>query len=176
MGTLNASLTGTYLKSLLTDTGINPGVLGLDGKYECAGYYGVTCSSAGITGTPTPKWRHKFRLGFTLPNGLGISGQWRHFSSVKNDTLSSDPDLNFTLGAHSNPGSAKLDAQNYFDLALTARLTDRYNFRLGANNIFDKSPPVAGGEALGGFSNGNTYPQVYDALGRYIFAGVTVDF
>jgi len=24
--------------------------------------------------------------------------------------------------------------------------------------------------------NGNTFPQVYDALGRYVFAGVTVDF
>ena len=24
--------------------------------------------------------------------------------------------------------------------------------------------------------NGNTYPQVYDALGRFVFAGVTIDF
>jgi iron complex outermembrane receptor protein len=27
-----------------------------------------------------------------------------------------------------------------------------------------------------GAGNGNTYPQVYDALGRYVFAGVTVEF
>ena len=59
---------------------------------------------------------------------------------------------------------------------LTARLADRYNFRLGMNNIFDTDPPVAGNESLGGFSNGNTYPQVYDAMGRYAFAGVTIDF
>jgi hypothetical protein len=25
-------------------------------------------------------------------------------------------------------------------------------------------------------SNGNTFPQVYDALGRYLFAGFTIDF
>jgi outer membrane receptor protein involved in Fe transport len=116
------------------------------------------------------------RLGFTMPNGLGISGQWRYFSAVKNDTLSDDQDLNFLLGSHALPGDAKLNAQSYFDLALTARIADKYNFRLGANNILDSDPPVSGGAALGGFSNGNTYPQVYDALGRYIFAGVTIDF
>jgi outer membrane receptor protein involved in Fe transport len=174
LGTLSASFVGTWLKSLAFDTGLNPGVGGLDGKYECAGRYGATCSNA--AGVPSPKWRHKARFGFTMPNGIGISGQWRYFSAVKNDTLSDDADLNFLLGPHSNPGSAKLNAQSYFDLTLTARVADKYNFRLGANNIFDKQPPIAGGESLGGFSNGNTYPQVYDALGRFLFAGVTIDF
>ena len=175
MGTLSASIVGTYLKSLAFNTGLNPGILGLDGKYECAGRYGATCSNT-VAGVPSPKWRHKFRLGFTMPNGLGISGQWRYFSSVKNDTLSGDPDLNFLQGSNSPPGSAKLAAQSYFDLTLSARLADRYSFRLGAQNIFDKSPPLSGGAALGGFSNGNTYPQVYDALGRFLFAGVSIDF
>ena len=27
-----------------------------------------------------------------------------------------------------------------------------------------------------GFGNGNTFPQVYDAVGRFVFAGFTVDF
>jgi outer membrane receptor protein involved in Fe transport len=27
-----------------------------------------------------------------------------------------------------------------------------------------------------GFGNGNTYPQVYDAFGRYIFMGLTAKF
>ena len=125
-------------------------------------------------------------VGFTFPSGIGISGQWRYFSSVKNDTLSSDCDLNggtpdsggsCSADAFSNPGNAKLNSANYFDLALTARLADRYNFRVGANNILDRDPPIAGGEVTGApFGNGNTFPQVYDALGRYIFAGVTVDF
>jgi hypothetical protein len=26
------------------------------------------------------------------------------------------------------------------------------------------------------YCSGNTFPNVYDALGRYIFAGVTLDF
>jgi outer membrane receptor protein involved in Fe transport len=169
MGTINVSMVGTYLKELSVDTGLNPGVTGQDGKFDCARFYGNTC------GTPNPRWRHKLRVGFTLPNGLGLSGQWRYFSAVTNDTLSTDKDIIAT--PFSNPGNAKINAQSYFDLALTARLADRYNFRLGANNILDKQPPIVGGEVSNApFGNGNTYPQVYDALGRYIFAGVTVDF
>ena len=172
MGTLNASFVGTYLKNLIFDTGIVPGQ-GLNGVYDCAGFYGATCSFGGVFTSPNPKWRHKLRLGFTLPNGLGISGQWRYFGKVKNDTTSQDPDLNFLRGPFSNPADAQIKAQSFFDLALTARLTDKYNFRLGANNIFDKSPPIVGNTVS---ANGNTFPQMYDSLGRFIFAGVTVDF
>jgi len=168
MGTLNFSMAGTYLKELNVDTGLRPGVTGQDGTYDCTGFYGNTC------GTPSPKWRHTARLGFTLRNGLGISGRWRYFSAVDLDTLSSDPDLGTGVAA---PANAKINAQSYFDLALSARITDKYNFRLGANNILDKQPPIVGSEVANApFGNGNTYPQVYDALGRYLFAGVTVDF
>ena len=117
------------------------------------------------------------RAGLTLPNGLGISGQWRYFSSVRNDTLSEDPDLNGTGTPHSAPGNARYNARSYFDLALTARLADKFNFRVGANNILDTAPPVSGQEVTPlPFGTGNTFPQVYDALGRYLFAGVTIDF
>jgi outer membrane receptor protein involved in Fe transport len=177
IGTMNLSFVGTLLKKLEFDTGINPNVLGLDGVYDCLGFFGATCTSGAPFTSPNMKWRHKFRAGFTLPNGLGISGQWRYFSSVRNDSLSNDPDLNFTQGPHSTPADAKLPAQSYFDLSLSARVGDKYNFRVGANNIFDKSPPVAAGDVVGPpFGNGNTFPQVYDAMGRFLFAGVTVDF
>ena len=154
----------------MTDTGI-PSLSGGDGKYDCAGLFGATC------GTPSPVWRHKLRLGFTMPNGLGISGQWRYFSRVKNDITSSDADM--PINAPDGPGFSDHDikATSYFDLSLSARLADRFNFRLGANNIFDKSPPILSGAVTAPpFGNGNTFPQVYDALGRYLFAGVTIDF
>lgn len=177
LGTLNASLVGTWTRNLIFDTGINPGGFGLDGVYDCAGYFGASCTSGGPFSAPNPKWRHKLRTGFTFLNGLGVSVQWRHFAKVKNDTLSHDPDLNFTRGPNSFPGNSELAAQDYFDLAMTARLTDKLNFRLGANNVFDRSPPVAGGNVVGSPNgNGNTFPQTYDAMGRFLFAGVTVDF
>ena len=49
------------------------------------------------------------------------------------------------------------------------------SLRLGVNNVLDEDPPLSSvvGTAPG---NGNTYPQVYDALGRYIFMGATFDF
>jgi outer membrane receptor protein involved in Fe transport len=177
MGTLNLSFVGTYLKDLIFDTGISPNAFGMDGVYNCAGLYGASCSLSLPFTSPNMKWRHKLRAGFTLPMGLGISGQWRYFSSVKNDSTSGDPDLNLTQGPHSFPANEKVKAQSFFDLALTARVADRYNFRMGANNIFDKEPPIVGGEVSNApFGNGNTFPQVYDALGRFLFAGVTIDF
>jgi outer membrane receptor protein involved in Fe transport len=199
MGTITTSYVATILDKLQIDGGVPPvnPINGThDGKFDCAGFYGPTCGSF-LTGAPNPKYRHKLRLGFTLPNGLGISGQWRYFSSVKNDATSTDCDLGrnvpasegSTAGPNSqhcgelltdfatHPGNFKIPSQSYFDLALTARLADRYNFRIGANNIFDKEPPIVGGEVSNApFGNGNTFPQVYDALGRYLFAGVTVDF
>jgi len=173
LGTLNVSFVGTLLQHLIFDTGINPNALGLNGVYDCAGFYGATCSFGSVFTSPNPKWRHKLRVGFTLPNGLGLSGQWRYFGSVKNDTLSNDADLNLGTGPHSLPADARIPAQSFFHMALTARITDRYNFRLGANNIFDKSPPLVGSDVS---ANGNTFPQMYDSLGRCLFAGVTVDF
>ena len=163
-GSLNLAFVGSRVLELT----VNPL---LDTEYDCTGFYGATC------GTPVPKWRHKFRAGFTFPSGIGVSAAWRYFSGVTNDTLSDDADLNGTGDPFSNPGDARLNSRSYFDLAFQARLAERYNFRLGANNIFDTDPPVAGGATVGPpFGNGNTFPQVYDSLGRYIFAGVTVDF
>ena len=166
LGSLNLSMVGTYLNKLE----INP-VASV--RYDCKGFFGSQC------GTPNPKWRHKLRAGFTLPSGLGISGQWRYFSQVRNDRFSSDAALNKPITAKSpdRPGNDVLKAQSYFDLALTAKIKDHFNFRVGANNIFDKAPPLGGGQVVGApFGNGNTYPQVYDSLGRYLFAGATVTF
>jgi len=60
---------------------------------------------------------------------------------------------------------------------MTARITNKFSLRMGANNLLDRAPPVVGAETLlPVFGNGNTWPQIYDALGRYMFAGVTVDF
>jgi outer membrane receptor protein involved in Fe transport len=180
MGTINVSYVSTFLRKLEIDTGVVPTTGTGNGKFDCAGLYGNTCGSF-LTGAPNPKYRHKFRLGLTMPNGLGISGQWRYFSSVKNDGLEEDCDINqpapVVCLANVAPANRKIKAQSYFDLALTARLADRFNFRIGANNLLDKEPPIVGGEVSNApFGNGNTFPQTYDALGRYLFAGVTIDF
>lgn len=155
-GRLNFSFVGTWLDELKS----NPGVAGVEDT-ECVGLYGNIC------GTPSPEWRHQARVGFDWANGMGASVRWRHFSAVDLDNLSDT----------TPPGIAGFDAVNYFDLALTWAVGDHYNFRLGANNVFDKEPPITGSQACPAvLCSGNTYSQVYDALGRYIYAGVTLEF
>ena len=167
IGSAGFSFNGTYLDKLSTDTGIST-------PYDCAGLYGLQC------GIPAPQWRHKARVTFTTSDGFGVSLQWRYLSQVKVDLSSSNP----SLAGPFSPFNAKIPAQSYFDLAFTARIGDHYNFRLGANNVLDKRPPIIGSNGTSSQINacfavlcsGNTYPQVYDALGRYIYAGVTLDF
>jgi len=107
---------------------------------------------------------------------LALSAQVRHFSSVDLDSTSSQPGLG---GAA--PGGPttdlKLAARTYLDLLATWTVADRYNFRLGVNNVLDKDPPLNGAaNCPSGPCNGNTWPQVYDSLGRYLFIGLTADF
>ncbi len=162
IGSLNINSVGTWLDQLIIDP-VGPA------HYDCTGYEGVTC------GTPAPEWRAKTRVTLTTPEGIALSFQWRYFSSVDRDSLSSDPGLVPAGGPTCRPADCHIAAQNYFDLTLTARIGDHYAFRLGVNNILDREPPLAT-QLPGVVGSGNTYPQVYDAMGRYIFAGVTLDF
>lgn len=153
-GNIGLSFVGTYLIDLKTD----PGVAGA-AVIECAGLYGNVC------GVPSPKWRHQARASFTAPSGLGASVRWRHLDSVTNDS------------GLTQPGLDTLKSVDYFDLTLTARIGEHYNFRIGTNNLFDKQPPLTGSQACpAGPCNGNTYPGTYDAIGRYLYAGLTLDF
>ncbi len=54
--------------------------------------------------------------------------------------------------------------------------------QVGVNNIADKDPPIVVGSdcstssPAGANCNGNTFPGVYDAMGRYLFATVSAQF
>jgi len=176
LGRLSTSFLGTWLRHYKVDNGLTD-------PYDCAGLYGPICSGAVVaSGAPMPKWRHKARATLQMPNGIGVSLGWRMVGKVKAETLEESNsiagDFNFDPGLH-------VKAQHYFDLATTYSFGDHYNFRLGVNNILDNDPPlITGGSSARGGSNlcpagscnGNTYPGTWDALGRYIYAGVTLDF
>ena len=56
-------------------------------------------------------------------------------------------------------------------------MVQRLTGRLGINNVADKDPPLLGQPTASPcICNGNTFPQVYDTLGRYVFVGLTADF
>ena len=152
-GNLGLNFVGTWLDELITDPGVP------NTAFDCVGEFGNVC------GIPSPEWRHTARVTYTLPNGIGITTRWRHFGSVVNDS------------GDVRPGNDALPSVDYLDLALSFRVGDHYNFRLGVNNLLDRDPPINGSQVCpAGPCNGNTWAQVYDALGRYIFAGVTLDF
>ena len=156
MGGLHFNLVGTYTK--IQDSQASPTAP----VVHCAGFFGPQC------GTPTPKWRQKLRTTWTTPWHMALSADWRYIG-----------DSTATVGGP-NMVNHKIAAYNYLDLSGTWNFKDGMQLRAGVNNIFDKAPPVLDSSNLGlsspPFGNGNTFPQVYDALGRTIFIGITADF
>jgi iron complex outermembrane recepter protein len=162
LGTLSAGFNGTWVDKYLVNDGLNP-------EYDCAGFYGATC------GNPLPRWRHKLRTTMQFTNGIGISAQWRYVGHVSHEGFSNDT----VLTGNSPLLSDHIPSQSYFDLAGTFTVGDHYNFRIGVNNMFDKDPPLITsslGSCIPTYCNGNAYPGVYDVLGRYIYAGATLNF
>src|SRR3546814_18821871 len=121
MGSLSASIVGTWLNELITDDGINE-------PFDCVGLYGNVC------GTPNPEYRHKARVTWTTPSDIGLPVQWRHFGSVKQDTTSSQP----ALEGHSQPAHANLRALNNHDPAATFREMATYNLRPTAKTASER--------------------------------------
>ncbi len=102
-----------------------------------------------------------------------MSLQWRHLGGVKLAAL----DPNFDLRDEVSPANTKLRAQDYLDAATVFRVGKRFEFRIGVNNVLDRQPPLVVSNTAGGGGpfNGDTYPEWYDPLGRYIFASASVD-
>jgi iron complex outermembrane recepter protein len=149
-GELNFNLTGTYLQDLIVEPG--PGIA----AYDCVG------SFAGSCGTPNPQWRHQFRTGWDTPWNLNLALTWRYYDEVEQ------------FRAPAGRIDSVLGAQSYFDLVGTYNFSEKASVVVGVNNILDTDPDING--SVGTTGNGNTYPQTYDALGRYLFARVRVKF
>ena len=175
-GSLGLDYTATFLNKLVASPG---SVIGTTSSFDCAGLYGTVCSAA--TGTqnngfaPAPKFRSKLRATVNAPGDVQFSVNWRHLSGVNVDASST----NVFLSAPSNvfASDRRIKAFDYIDVSTAIRVADKFSLRVGANNVFDRDPPLVGSANLSAtIGNGNTYPQVWDAQGRYVFAGITADF
>jgi outer membrane receptor protein involved in Fe transport len=163
-GGLGVTFKGTLLEKLETEE--LPG----DGFYDCVGYYGpAKCRP------PSPKWRHNARLTWNSPFNADVALTWRYIQRVEVETQSSNPLLNGGGGPNSNPAERYLAARNYFDLAVNYRPIKGLELTLGMNNMFDKDPPLTS-LAGTGVGNGNTFPGVYDSLGRKVFINASYKF
>jgi iron complex outermembrane receptor protein len=154
MGSLSFNLTGTFLNELITD----PGSAGFP-AFDCVGLHAGNCVSS-LTTAANPELRSRFRIGWETPWNVDLALTHRYISGVSQE------------GAAANRIDRTFSHESYFDLFGSWNITDQANVRLGINNVLDNDPQI--NASVGTTGNGNTYPQVYEALGRYIFAGVTV--
>jgi iron complex outermembrane recepter protein len=163
-GKLSFNFAGTYTAQFITEPG---GVLGTQ-SYNCAGYYGNTC------GVPDPKWKHVFTINYDTPiQGLGFGARWRYVGKVLQDSNSPNPLLNGGV----LPPWTRLPNMTYIDLTASYVVNKTISLRAGVNNVLDKDPPIISTDYFNPpFANNNTYPQIYDALGRYLFGNITLSF
>jgi iron complex outermembrane receptor protein len=155
-GSLSLALVGTWVEKLESDDGLNQAT----SIQDCVGYYGNTGC-----GVPNPEWRHRVRLGWNTPWNVSVAGTWRYYSSVEYGS---------SLGTSPARLDHELEEQNYFDLSADWQITDTVSGRVGVNNVFDRDPPLTySGDTS---KNGNTYGQIYDTLGRFMFVSVSANF
>ena len=122
-----------------------------------------TSQSNGATGTANLNLRNlgtlrnRLRVVWTTRWKLTATAMWRYLDEAEDRSLA----------------GADLGSVSYIDLAGIWNVTGKIEVRAGMNNVFDEEPPIvvqAAGPSI--FGNGNTFPGLYDALGRYWFAAV----
>ena len=177
LGSATFSFEGTELKALQ----IQPLTNGP--SYDCVGFYGSTC------GATNAKWRHVFNTTWATPwDAMDITFRWRYIGAADSEYTSSNPQL----AGGFLPANDHIPAYNYFDLSASFAITKVVRLQLGVNNLADKDPPLVQSGGIGtpygsdcpnissgpsGSScNGNTWPGVYDAMGRFLFAHITAQF
>jgi len=168
LGSLLFGLDATYLESLATTP-----VAG-QGSYDCAGYYGDVC------GGEDNKIRGVLNVTWSTPwDALDLTLRWRYFSGQTTEQLNASK---YLAGTSYFPPLAHIPAYSYLDLSATFNVYKNVRLELGVNNVFDKDPPIvtladcSTGSIAGANCNGNTFPGVYDAMGRYLFAHITAQF
>jgi outer membrane receptor protein involved in Fe transport len=118
---------------------------------ECAGNFGLVC------GNPTPKWKWTSRASF-IDGPLTTSLRWRHLSAVDDDTGG------FSVN--------HIPSYDIFDLSFSFDVSEQLSLAMGVENLFDKSFTLLGSNQ----EQSNTYPSVYDVIGRSYFASASFKF
>ncbi|TAK41361.1 MAG: TonB-dependent receptor [Betaproteobacteria bacterium] len=138
------------------------------GKFDCVGLVGSSC------GTPNPKWRHKFRVNWQTPWNVDMALTWRHISKIEHEGTSSNP----LLAGNVFATDRELAKRDYLDIAAAWRINRTFTLSGGINNITDKDPPIVSQQLAGPsiLGNGNTFPGVYDTLGRLVFVNLQAKF
>ncbi len=137
---------------------------------NCAGYYGNGC------GQLIPKWSHGLRATYTTADSFfNVSANWRYVGSLTHADNSGDAAIGGTP-ERARTTFFRIAPISYFDLALNFNIAKQFSFRIIANNLLDKVPPVLANSYDISLSRNNTIPQRYDALGRNVAVATTITF
>lgn len=146
---------------------------------ECQGFFSVDCD-----GTMLPDWAGNLRSTLTY-KGFDASLFWRYISDfdVEPRTVPNTlqpgvvgsfgaADPNRVVGAYRS-----IESFNWFDLNLGFNVTEGLRLTALIENLFDRKPPEVG-STIGStaFNTGNTFPSVYDALGRRFSVTIGLSF
>lgn len=154
IGTFGASLIAhRYLTNEFQTTAASPVV-------DCKGIYGTSCD-------PVPKFRSTFRVNWAR-NDFDGSLLWRHIGSM--DAQASEAPTLFEA-------FRSVDSHNYFDLNVGYNYDDFLRFSILVTNIADEDPPILGNNTGStAFNSGNTFPSLFDTMGRTYSANVKLTF
>jgi len=128
---------------------------------DCLGYYGTSC-------TPSHDLRSNLRMIWEIRD-VSVSLAWRYYGKLEIDPVQNANEGPFALN--------KIAATSYLDLGINYQPPWNATIRISVNNLTDKKPPIHGytvGKSMEG--NGNTYPQWYDVLGRFVTFGISFRF
>lgn len=132
--------------------------------YNCAGLVGEICLR------PTPKIAWMQATTWTY-GPAAVQLRWRHIDEMTQDAVARGeaPASDYMVPV--------IDAFDYFDLSGSYDITDSITMRAGIQNLLDKQPPKVGNDYGGTETNsGNTFPAMYDPLGRSFFVSATARF
>ena len=150
---LTLAMAGTYVDRYTFNLGAQATPI------NCAGKFGNSCAAVSIN--PIPRWKHQASATLDLGD-VSIQGRWRYIGPV-----SADPGTPILVN--------RIPSYSFFDTNVSFDVNKQYTFRLGVSNLFNVNPPVVGGVAGStGSNSANTFPNVYDALGRTFFAGISL--
>ena len=136
---------------------------------ECANFYSVACDTAAsqdVAVGPRPDFQFTQSTTWYVGN-FDVGYTWRRIGSMEEEPG----------GAAFLPAFSKIDSYNYFDVSAGWDVNDTLRVNLSVLNATNEDPPLVGNLIGGtGPNNGNTYPSIYDSIGRYFTLGVNVKF
>ncbi|MCH8683744.1 TonB-dependent receptor domain-containing protein [Pedomonas mirosovicensis] len=134
-------------------------VVELPDKVDCVGQFGATCDD------PIPEFRYTTRV--TWDTGpLQLSVRYRWIDKLKDDRIKNADTPPSQLA------KAALGDQHYFDLTALYNVNEDVQLSFGINNLFNNKPPLTGDAQ----EQSNTFPGLFDVLGRDYFLSATVRF